>query len=333
VQWDMNRSSMNNIQAEPNSIENDEAGVTLASYNLTLGKWVCPKPDDPQEAQQTLPLPIDIVPNGMFSLDEARLLDLRANETNFNSVVQILTGIPLDTNQQNDIVDFEEGEDEKPTLMGFGSNRRVNVRRRIPTDSRSTMPTMPGVEQGQMASRISRVRPNSSLTGALIDEEADVPYAETAICKPELTTVPLNQSSDPNIFILPNCVRIERCGGCCHHDLLECQPTHVEMKRMKVIQTTYQSSRRDVVGEMIVEVEKHTSCACGCKIKADHCNVKQYYQPSLCRCECMDKNEESLCKTRPYDRFWDPDQCQCRCKNEINCSTGMTFNSESCSCF
>ena len=41
---------------------------------------------------------------GMFSLDEARLLDLRANETNFNSVVQILTGIPLDTNQQNDIV-------------------------------------------------------------------------------------------------------------------------------------------------------------------------------------------------------------------------------------
>ena len=98
--------------------------------------------------------------------------------------------------------------------------------------------------EGQMASRISRVRPNSSSSSALIDEEADnVPYAETAICKPELTTVPLNQSSDPNIFILPNCVRIERCGGCCHHDLLECQPTHVEMKRMKVIQTTYQSSR------------------------------------------------------------------------------------------
>ena len=98
--------------------------------------------------------------------------------------------------------------------------------------------------EGQMASRISRVRPNSSSSSALIDEGADnVPYAETAICKPELTTVPLNQSSDPNIFILPNCVRIERCGGCCHHDLLECQPTHVEMRRMKVIQTTYQSSR------------------------------------------------------------------------------------------
>ena len=58
---------MNNIPAsQPNSMENEEAeGFTLASYNLTLGKWVCPNPDDPQpqEAQQTLPLPIDIVPN------------------------------------------------------------------------------------------------------------------------------------------------------------------------------------------------------------------------------------------------------------------------------
>ena len=102
--------------------------------------------------------------------------------------------------------------------------------------------------QGQMASRISRVRPNSSspvgeINDVIDEENEDVPYAETAICKPELTTIPLNQSSDPNIFILPNCVRIERCGGCCHHDLLECQPTHMERKRMKVIQMTYQSSR------------------------------------------------------------------------------------------
>ena len=40
----------------------------------------------------------------MFSLEEARLLDIRANETNFNSVVQILTGITIDANQQNAVV-------------------------------------------------------------------------------------------------------------------------------------------------------------------------------------------------------------------------------------
>ena len=79
------------------------------------------------------------------------------------------------------------------------------------------------------------------------DESQFVPYAEPALCKPELTTVNLNEyvnaSSDPNIFIFPNCVRIERCGGCCNHDLLECQPREWEMKKMKVIQTTFQGSK------------------------------------------------------------------------------------------
>ena len=79
------------------------------------------------------------------------------------------------------------------------------------------------------------------------DDEEFVPYAEPALCKPELTTVNLNEyvnaSSDPNIFIFPNCVRIERCGGCCNHDLLECQPREWEMKKMKVIQTTFQGSK------------------------------------------------------------------------------------------
>lgn len=73
--------------------------------------------------------------------------------------------------------------------------------------------------------------------------ETEVPYAEPALCKPELTTVSLNGSSDPNIFIFPNCIRIERCGGCCNHDLLECSPRDIEMKTFKVIQTTLQGAR------------------------------------------------------------------------------------------
>ena len=74
------------------------------------------------------------------------------------------------------------------------------------------------------------------------DANEKVPFAEPAFCTPEMTTVPLNGSSDPNVFIMPNCVRIERCGGCCNHDLLECQPIELEMKKMKIIQDTYQGS-------------------------------------------------------------------------------------------
>ena len=106
------RSSINLIE--------DEVGVTLAVFNLTMGKWVCPappKPTDQTATQQTLPIDAPnvrayslencllsrLILQGMFSLEEARILD--ANETNFkNSVVQILTGIPVDVNQQNTVV-------------------------------------------------------------------------------------------------------------------------------------------------------------------------------------------------------------------------------------
>jgi hypothetical protein len=60
---------------------------------------------------------------------------------------------------------------------------------------------------------------------------------------PELTTMNLNESSDPNIFIFPNCVRIEQCSGCCKHDLLECQPRDIERKKMRLIQTTFQGAK------------------------------------------------------------------------------------------
>ena len=45
------RSSINLIE--------DEVGVTLAVFNLTMGKWVCPappKPTDQTATQQTLPI-------------------------------------------------------------------------------------------------------------------------------------------------------------------------------------------------------------------------------------------------------------------------------------
>ena len=69
-----------------------------------------------------------------------------------------------------------------------------------------------------------------------------IPQAIPAGCTPENITVPLNQSSDPNVFIWPNCIRIERCGGCCNHDLLQCQPREIEMKKFKVTQTTLQGA-------------------------------------------------------------------------------------------
>lgn len=43
-------------------------------------------------------------------------------------------------------------------------------------------------------------------------------------CNPEQRTVNLRDTDDPTLFYYPSCTRVDRCGGCCSHELLTCQP-------------------------------------------------------------------------------------------------------------
>ena len=87
----------------------------------------------------------------------------------------------------------------------------------------------------------------------------------------------------------PSCTRVERCGGCCSHRLLECQPTEVFTKfkyltiispkkifenqveevPMSVMRKELRGSR--VVSEQLVTVamERHLACACDCRAKEE----------------------------------------------------------------
>lgn len=49
-----------------------------------------------------------------------------------------------------------------------------------------------------------------------------------ATCMPEQRTVNLRDSDDPTLYYYPSCTRVDRCGGCCLHDLLSCQPKTIE---------------------------------------------------------------------------------------------------------
>ena len=60
-------------------------------------------------------------------------------------------------------------------------------------------------------------------------------FAEPAGCLPEKACVPIQL--DPEevddgdlaaISVYPACTRLDRCGGCCSHPLLSCQPTSTE---------------------------------------------------------------------------------------------------------
>lgn len=57
---------------------------------------------------------------------------------------------------------------------------------------------------------------------------------KSAGCSPENRSVNLKDTDDPSLYYYPACTRVNRCGGCCGHDLLSCQPTKVEILNFEV---------------------------------------------------------------------------------------------------
>lgn len=100
-------------------------------------------------------------------------------------------------------------------------------------------------------------------------------HAKMANCMPELRTVPLQLEEDSTAYYIPSCTRVERCGGCCVHPLLSCQPTDLEILQVQVMVTEYRGNDKrggkklKLRKQKIVEVEQHLSCKCGCKIQPE----------------------------------------------------------------
>jgi len=154
---------------------------------------------------------------------------------------------------------------------------------------------------------------------------------KSAKCIPEMQTIKLIEKEEPGVFYLPTCTRIERCGGCCSHNLLACEPVETEMMHFRVIKTQYDGGRLKFAGKDIVHIEKHTKCQCGCKIKAKDCNKYQKYREEECRCICNNTDEETKC-FGDTKRLWDSENCTCRCKEVHDCSTGYAFDFSKCGC-
>lgn len=94
--------------------------------------------------------------------------------------------------------------------------------------------------------------------------------AKMAKCMPEVRTVPLNPDKTTATFYYPSCTRVERCGGCCSHHLLSCQPIESEIIPMSVVVADYLGgSKLQFRERKIVEVEQHTKCKCDCKIRQE----------------------------------------------------------------
>ncbi|GJQ65410.1 Pvf1 [Trypoxylus dichotomus] len=164
-------------------------------------------------------------------------------------------------------------------------------------------------------------------------EKAGVKVATEAKCMPELRTVNLIEKKDPTILYIPSCTRIEQCGGCCNHDLLECQPVDVETINLQVYRGSYNGgSNFKFDGKQIVTVDRHKSCKCDCKVKETDCTSMQIYEKEKCKCSCRNTDEEKKCIKENSTKLWNPNNCTCQCRQELMCTTGSDFDWRQCKC-
>ncbi|KAG8522677.1 Vascular endothelial growth factor B, partial [Galemys pyrenaicus] len=83
-----------------------------------------------------------------------------------------------------------------------------------------------------------------------------------ATCQPREVVVPLTVELMGTMAkqLVPSCVTLQRCGGCCPDDGLECVPTGQHQVRMQILMIRYPSSQ---LGEM--SLEEHSRCECRCR--------------------------------------------------------------------
>ncbi|KAG8039913.1 hypothetical protein G9C98_000642 [Cotesia typhae] len=128
-------------------------------------------------------------------------------------------------------------------------------------------------------------------------ERASAPLARPAACTPALQVVPLTlRVEDPAAIYFPPCTRVKRCGGCCNHRLLSCQPTEVRL------------------------------------VNYEQCNHKQDYIEDECRCICSNTDDEAKCKNNSHIKIWDSDKCECGCREIEPCHEGLYFDKNTCRC-
>ncbi|XP_005003000.2 vascular endothelial growth factor B isoform X2 [Cavia porcellus] len=138
-----------------------------------------------------------------------------------------------------------------------------------------------------------------------------------ATCQPREVVVPLTMELMGTVAkqLVPSCVTVQRCGGCCPDDGLECVPTGQHQVRMQILMIRYPSSQ---LGEM--SLEEHSQCECRPK------NRESAIKPDSPRPLCPRCSQR---RQRP-----DPRTCHCRCRRSfLRCQgRGLELNPDTCRC-
>ncbi|RZF32847.1 hypothetical protein LSTR_LSTR009398 [Laodelphax striatellus] len=243
------------------------------------------------------------------------------------------SGIPLDVamklNNINSMDDFyktfQMPQRRVPVVSaGFGSSLYGLVSKLRPSSlisGRNGSPIETTTSEG-----------SSSAQSVLIERSAAVIQPEFAPCKPEIRAVEIFKKASRQVVRVPSCIRIERCGGCCQHELLSCQPAEEEVVNFEVNLFTYGNGGFKPIGKEIVPVKRHLRCEFKCKVKKHHCTAMQEYRPNECKCVCRNIDSKEKCLQEDKVKVWDPKECTCQCRTVSECSSGEFFSNLTCSC-
>ncbi|XP_026813773.1 platelet-derived growth factor D-like isoform X1 [Rhopalosiphum maidis] len=139
---------------------------------------------------------------------------------------------------------------------------------------------------------------------------------KAASCSIELQTICLKDTDDLSSYYYPMCTRVNRCGGCCGHDLLACRPTKIEILNFEVIVLQYKGSQEsgkfEFKGLKSVSVDQHLNCKCDCIIEKENCTPLQIYNPNECGCMCTNEEDRHECHDEYGLKLWNSTACTCR---------------------
>ncbi|XP_054280681.1 vascular endothelial growth factor A-like [Macrosteles quadrilineatus] len=151
-------------------------------------------------------------------------------------------------------------------------------------------------------------------------------------CNLENQTISMREEGDhPDFNLYPECVRLERCGGCCFYaGVISCQPLKKENVSIEV-RIAMKEDGKFKYYKVTRYREKHTKCNCLCRIKKEDCISRQKYDEKQCTCDCMNTKEMDKCRNE-NDKHWNIETCNCECAKQIECSSGTYQDPVTCRC-
>ncbi|KAL4657466.1 vascular endothelial growth factor A-A-like isoform X1 [Arapaima gigas] len=147
-----------------------------------------------------------------------------------------------------------------------------------------------------------------------------VPFMDVynkSMCRPREILVDIFHEYPEEIehTYIPSCVVLNRCGGCCNDDALECVPTETYNTTLEVIRIKQRVQQHN----FLLSFTEHRRCDCRPKKevkekKENHCKP------------CSERRKRLFVQ--------DPLTCQCSCKlSELDCkSRQLELNQRTCRC-